>query len=297
MLLCLLLASLPTLAAGRITVVTTTADLASLAWEVGGDLIETVAIAQSTNDPEAFQPRPDDVIKLRSAQLVIRVGADFDLWLDRLLSQAGNARLMKGAAGYVDASAGVALIEVSGASLGTSGHAHGAGNPHYWLDPHNAAAITGSMLEGLARIDPLHARQYESRRNQFLSRLEVKLKIWEARLAPLRGMPVIAYHNAWPYFARRFRLNVVDYIEPKPGIPPSPAHLARLVARMKEDRIRLVLKDPFESARIPDMLAGRAAAAVVVLAPTVGALPQAGDYFSLFDYNVNALAAAWSARG
>lgn len=296
MLLCLLTSGVPALAAGKISVVATTPDLASLAREVGGDLIEAVALAQSSNDPEAFQPRPADVIKLKSAQLVVRVGADFDLWLDRLLFQAGNVKLMKGAAGYVDASAGIALIEVSAASLGTSGHAHGAGNPHYWLDPHNAEAITGSILEGLVRIDSSHAARYEAQRNAFLSKLAAKLKTWEARLAPLRGMPVIAYHNAWPYFARRFRLNVVDYIEPKPGIPPSPAHLARLLGRMKDEHIRIVLKDPFESSRIPDMLASRAAGAVVVLAPTVGAVPQAADYLSLFDFNVNAIARAWAAR-
>lgn len=296
MLFCLLTSSLPALAAGKISVVATTPDLASLAREVGGDLIETVALTQSSNDPEAFQPRPADVIKLKSAQLVVRVGADFDLWLDRLLSQAGNANLMKGAVGYVDTSAGVALVEVSAASLGTSGHAHGAGNPHYWLDPHNAEAITGSILEGLARIDPSHGRRYESQRNAFLSNLGERLKTWEARLAPLRGVSVIAYHNAWPYFARRFRLNVVDYIEPKPGIPPSPAHLARLLGRMKDEHIRIVLKDPFESPRIPDMLASRAAGAVVVLAPTVGAVKQADDYIGLFDYNVDALAQAWAAR-
>lgn len=293
-LLALLLTAAPAWPAGRVKVVTTTTDLASLVEEVGGDRVEAVALAQSTNDPEAFQPRPEDVFRLRSARLVVRIGADFDLWLDSLLTRAGNAKLLKGASGYVDASEGIALVEVTGAALGSSGHAHGAGNPHYWLDPHNAEAITGSILDGLVRVDPAHARRYEARRNAFLSRLAVRLQGWEARLAPLRGVPVIAYHNAWPYLARRFRLNIVDFIEPRPGVPPSPAHLARLLKRMKAEGIRLVLKDPFEPDQVPIMLANRAGARVVVLAPTVGALPQVPAYLDLFEYNVNALARAWS---
>ena len=172
------------------------------------------------------------------------------------------------------------------------GHAHGSGNPHYWLDPKNAEIITGTILDVLARVDPANAASHQANRLTFLARLQTKLVEWEAKLAPLKGTPIVAYHNSWPYFARRFRLDFVGFIEIKPGVPPSPSHLAGIVQIMRARGVRIVVREPHEPERDILFVANKARASIVTLAASVGALPQTGDYISLFDANVEALRTA-----
>lgn len=278
------------LAQPRLAIVATTTDLKSLVEAVGGDRVLATSMVPPAIDAEEYQPKPQDLGRLRDARMVVRVGLDYDLWLDRLLRQAGNPALLRGGEGYVDASLAIALLDVRGASAGPQGgHAHGSGNPHYWLDPSNAEIITGTLLEAMARLDPPNAKYYEARRIAFLDRLTVRMRTWEAALAGVQGKPMLAYHNSWAYLARRFRLHIAGTIEVKAGIPPSPAHLAALVRTMNEMRIQAILKQPFEPAKYPDFLAGKTGARVIVLAASVGAVPEASDYFALFDYNVKAL--------
>jgi ABC-type Zn uptake system ZnuABC Zn-binding protein ZnuA len=287
----------PGFAQERIPVVTTTTDLRSLTEAVGGDRIAAVSLVPASMDAEDYQPKPQDVLRLRRARMVVRVGLDYDLWLDRLLLQAGEPELSRGGSGYVDASFAIAVLELRGMSVGPGdGHAHGSGNPHYWLDPKNAEIITGTILEALVRIDPGGASGYEANRLAFLARLEAKLKEWEARLSRLDAAPLVAYHNSWPYFARRFRLNFVGFIEIKPGIPPSASHLARMIETMRARSVRIVIREPNEAKRDVEFVARSAGAKVVVLAASVGALPGTGDYISLFDTNVAALESAFTAR-
>ena len=280
-------------AQNRIAVVTTTTDLRSLTQAVGGDLVEVVSLVPANLDAEDYQPKPQDVLRLKNARLVVRVGLDYDLWLDRLLFASFTREIKRGGPGYVDASFGVALLEVRGVTVGPGdGHAHGSGNPHYWLDPKNAEIITANILEGLARIDPANTKAYEANRAAFLARLERKIAEWETKLASLKAMPIVAYHNSWPYFARRFRLDLVGFIEIKPGVPPTPSHLAGIIQTMKTRGVRVVVREPQEPERDVAFVAGRAGASVVVLAASVGALPNTPDYISLFDANVTALTAA-----
>jgi ABC-type Zn uptake system ZnuABC Zn-binding protein ZnuA len=282
----------------RLAVVTTTTDLKSLVEAVGGDRVAVTSLVPPTMDAEDYQPRPQDLGRIKEARMVVRVGLDYDLWLDRLLRQTDNPALLRGQAGNVDASLAIALLEVRGASVGDQGgHAHGSGNPHYWLDPANAETITGTILEALMRLDPENAKYYEARRIAFLDRLKLKLREWDAALAAAQGKPMLAYHSSWAYFARRFRLNIAGTIELKDGVPPSPSHLAALLKAMREKQVRVIVKQPFEPDKYPAFLAERGGATVVVLAASVGALPEAADYVALFDYNVKALAAAMKARG
>ena len=182
-------------------------------------------------------------------------------------------------------------------SVGPSdGHAHGSGNPHYWLDPKNAEIITGTILEALARIDPAGAASYEANRLAFLARLQAKLAEWEAKLAPLKAMPIVAYHNSWPYFARRFRLDFVGFIEIKPGVPPSPLHVVGIIQIMRVRGVRIVVREPHEPERDVAFVANKAGASIVTLAASVGALPHTEDYISLFDANVEALTSAAAVR-
>src|SRR5262245_20691872 len=210
----LLALAAPVFAQERVQVVTTTTDLRSLAEAVGGDRIVAASLVPPNLDAEEYQPKPQDMMRLKQARLLVRVGLDYDLWLDRLLVQAGRPEISRGGLSYVDASFAIAVLELRGMSVGPGdGHAHGSGNPHYWLDPKNAETITANILEALARIDPPNAKTYEANRQAFLARLNTKLAEWELRLSTLRSVPMVAYHNSWPYFARRFRLDVMGFIE------------------------------------------------------------------------------------
>jgi ABC-type Zn uptake system ZnuABC Zn-binding protein ZnuA len=287
----------PARAEERIRVVTTTTDLRSLTEAVGGDLVEAVSLVPANFDAEEYQPKPQDVLRLKDARLVVRVGLDYDLWFDRLLAASAVRELRRGGPGYVDASYAIAPLEVRGVSVGPGdGHAHGSGNPHYWLDPKNAEFITANILEGLARIDPANAKIYQANRQAFLARLAAKLIEWEASLAPLRSMPLIAYHNSWPYFARRFRLDFADFLEIKPGVPSTPSHLAGILETMRTRGVRIVVREPHEPERDVAFVAAKTGASVVVLAASVGALPGTGDYLALFDTDVAALVNAANAR-
>ena len=285
-------------AAQTLRVVATTGDLASLARAVVGDLAQVETIIPPAADPEAFEPRPSDLARLKGASVVVRVGLGYDHWLDKLLSMHGDAAINRGGAGYVDASVGIPLLELKGSSLDPAnrdGHAHGLANPHYWLDPANAEIITGAIAEAGIRVAPEAAAKIIANRDGFLSRLKADLAEWEQLLAAHRAARLVAYHNTWPYFARRFRLNIVDVIEIKEGVAPSPARLAKLAATIREQKIRVIVHEPFEPEEASQLLARRTGAVVVKLAPSVGSVPAASDYLALFGYNVGTLTRALSA--
>ena len=283
--LLLLLAALCSHAA-PLKVVATTAEMHSLALAVGGDAIDATFLIPAGQDGETFQPRPQDLAKLREARAVLRVGVDYDLWLDRLLRQSGNAAIQRGAPGYIDASRDVALLDVRAGGVGPGdGHAHGRGNPHYWLDPLNAEMITATILESLAALEPASAARFEANRLAFLAKLEARMAEWKALLAAPTAL--VAHHDTWPYFARRFRLRFVGIVETRPGVPASPAHLASL-ARLQG--VTAVVREPHEPRRDAEFIAAKTGAPMVVLASGVGAVPEARDYLSLIDYNVRALA-------
>jgi zinc/manganese transport system substrate-binding protein/zinc transport system substrate-binding protein len=274
----------------RLAIVTTTTDLRSLVEAVGGDRVSVTSLVPPQLDPEDYQPKPQDVARLKQARMAVRVGLDFDIWFDRLLQQTGIGRRDPR---YVDASYAIAPLEVRGATVGPGdGHAHGSGNPHYWLDPKNAEIITGNILEALVRVDPHNAFTYEANRLAFLKRLDGKLAEWEAKLAPLANVPLVSYHNTWAYFARRFRLDFVGFIEPRPGVPPSPFQLSAIIKTIQTRKVPIIVRASHEPERHAAFVAKRTDIAIAVLAASVGALPEAVDYLSLFDTNVAALLAA-----
>ena len=273
-------------------IVTTTTELRNFAEIVGGDRVAVSHLIAPNTNAETYQAKPQDLARVKEADLIVRVGLDYDLWLDRLLDRA-RPELRRGGPRYVDASMAIALLDVRGTRAGPSdGHAHGSGNPHYWLDPRNVEIITGALLGALARIDPAHIDAYQSRRSKFLEEIERKLPEWEAKLADVRGESLVAYHNTWAYFARRFRLKFIGYIEVREGIPPSAAHLAQLAKLMRDQKVRIVVRQPHESSKDADSIAQRVGARVAVLAASVNATPAAVDYLAMIDYNVATLVAA-----
>jgi ABC-type Zn uptake system ZnuABC Zn-binding protein ZnuA len=278
-------------ASAKLAIVATTLDLGSLAEAVGRDAATVDTIVPAGADAEAFEPKPRVIEKLARADLVIRVGLGYDEWLDRVLQKIGKPELMRGGEAHVDASAGIPLLEVHGRSpSGEGGHAHGLANPHYWLDPENAVTITAAIVEGIARVAPEAREAVVANRETFLTRLHAKLAEWTKVMEPFAGTPVISYHNGWPYLARRFRLNVVDVIEQKEGVAPSAAHLAALIDKMRAAKVKAILQETYAPDDAARMLASRTGARIAVLAPGVGAVPEASDYIALFDFEIGVLA-------
>jgi len=289
------LVAAPALAATN--VVATTTDLAALVAVVGGNLVTVESIVPPGVDPEAFEPRPGDLGKLRRADLLVRVGLGYDYWLDALVKQTGEKRLLRGGDAYLDASTGIPLLEIRGQSVvNEGGHAHGVANPHYWLDPDNAITITAGVAEALVRIAPTQREQILANRAGFLSQLETRRARWSQTLAPVAGTKLIAYHNSWPYFARRFRLDVIAFIEPKAGVAPSPAHLARVISEGRKAQVRAIVHEPYEPEDASRFVAGKLSVPMVRLAVSVGSIDGTSDYLALFDYNVATLAKALGAR-
>ncbi len=287
--------AVPAFAAVR--VVATTTDLAALVSAVGGDVVTVEPLVPPATDPEAFEPRPGDLDRVRGANLLVRVGLGYDFWLDALLGRIGDPRLMRGGEGYLDASAGVPLLEIRGQSVvNEGGHAHGVANPHYWLDPANAVIVSAGIAEALVRLAPAARGRIVANRERFLAELEARRNRWSASLAPFAGVKLIAYHNSWPYFARRFRLDVIDFIEPKPGVAPSPAHLAHLIAEARRAGVRAIVHEPYEPEEASRLLSQKLGVPFVLLATSVGSLPHTGDYFALLEFNATTLARALAAQ-
>ncbi|HEX9277280.1 MAG TPA: metal ABC transporter substrate-binding protein [Casimicrobiaceae bacterium] len=289
--------SIATPSHAALRVVATTTDLASLTAEVGGDVVVVDSIVPPGVDPEAFEPRPADLEKLRNAGALVRVGLGYDFWVDALVARAGNKRLMRGGDGDVDASLGVPLLEIRGRGVvNQAGHAHGHANPHYWLDPENAIIMTAGIAEMLVRRAPEHRERIVANRERFVGKLRAQLARWTDALAPHAGSKVIAYHNTWPYFARRFRLDIVDFIEPKAGVAPSPAHLARVISKGRSKQVKAILHEPYEPENASRFVAQKLGVPLVKLATSVRSMPETADYSALIDYNVTAIARAFAAR-
>jgi ABC-type Zn uptake system ZnuABC Zn-binding protein ZnuA len=277
--------------AAAVTVVATTQDLRNLTEAVGGSSVHVDGLVPPGTDGETYEPRPGDLLRLRGASLVIRVGLGYDDWLDPLLAEYGDARLMPGGPRHVDASAGIPLLEVRGRSVEVQSgrHAHGMANPHYWLDPGNAQTITALIANGLSQAAPDQAAEFAVNRQHFLAVLAARIAGWEAQLAPYAGTAVVAYHNSWPYFARRFRLRIVAIIEPKEGVPPSPVQLARIAGEMRATNAKVVLLEPQEPREPAESVASRSGAQVALVAGSIGGLPGVDDYLSVFETDVAAI--------
>ena len=283
-------------AASRTNVVTTTEDLAALGREIGGNRVNVDSIARGYQDPHFVEPKPSFLLKLQKADLLAVVGLQLEIgWLPPLITQSRNSRIQVGAAGYLDLSNACSILEIpTGQITRAMGDVHPMGNPHYWLDPENGRRIAAAFEKRFSELQPADAAYFAQRRQDFDRRMTAAQQRWDARLAPFRGRKVITYHRSWPNFAAHFGLNVVDYVEPKPGIPPSPSHTLDLINLMKREGIKLILVEPYFDLRTPNSVADKTGGQVVVLLPSVGGVKQVQDYFQLFDYDVELLVNAFT---
>ena len=280
-------------AADKIRVVTTIPDLKSLTEEVGGDLVEVESLARGTQNAHELEIRPSLMLKLRRADMLIENGLELDSWADVAVAGANNPRIIRGAAGRIDASRGVQVLDVPAARVDRSmGDVHPLGNPHYSLDPGQAPVVTANIVEGLARLAPEHRATFEKNRQAFLARLDEAMARWTKALEPLKGAKVVVYHPQWIYILHRFGLNQAAALEDRPGIPASPAHLTRVIRQMKEERIKVLIVEPWNDLKLASRVADEAGAKAVVLASMVGGVKGADTYIAAIDYNVNALAQA-----
>jgi zinc/manganese transport system substrate-binding protein len=285
-------------ATAAVRVVSTLQDFASIADAVGGKRVETFSLSRGYQDPHFVEPKPSFILKLSRADLLIVAGLDLEVgYLPPLLDQSRNAKIRPGGPGYLDASTGCDILErPTGVVTRAMGDVHPFGNPHYWLDPGNGRVIARAIAGKLAAIDPPGAAEYRSNLAAFEAKLAEAEKRWEAALAPYAGVELVTYHNSWPNFLKRFRLKAAGYIEPKPGIPPSPAHTVELINLMNARKIPVILMEPYFDERSPRAVAQKTGATLLRFVPSVGGVPQAKDYIALFDYDVKVLADALAAK-
>ena len=276
--------------AGNIKVVTTTTDLKSIAELIGGSKVTATSIATGYQNPHFVDPKPSYIINLTSADLFVTTGLDLEIgWSPSLLTSSRNSKIQKGAAGYVDASLNVPLMQVPSSVNRAEGDIHIYGNPHYWLDPLNGKVIARNICDGLERIDPANKNMYETNLKSFDDKIDAMMKTWQAKMALYKGAKVIAYHNEWCYFENRFGLHIVDFMEPKPGIPPSPAQLVKVINEVKANNIKVIISSPYFTTSSSNVVVEQTGVKEITLATSVGAFDGIRNYFDLFDYDINQL--------
>ena len=281
-------------AQAKLNVVATTADLGAIAREIGGDAITLTTLAKPTEDPHFVDAKPSFIVKLNRADVVIEGGAELEIgWLPALLDQSRNEKLAAGAPGHVICSKGVPLMDVPATLDRSRGDIHAAGNPHYLIAPSNAKIVAQNIAEALAEVDAKNAETYRANLKKFTAALDAKMAEWQQTLAPFAGASIVAYHDSWPYFARDFGFKIDLFLEPKPGIPPTPAHLAEVIFKMKSEKARVIIVDPYLNRRTAETVARDTGAAVVDVTQFPGGLKGTdGGYIQLEDYLVNTLGKA-----
>jgi ABC-type Zn uptake system ZnuABC Zn-binding protein ZnuA len=296
-LICMLIAS-PTLRAeNKLKVMTATTDLAALAQEVGGDKVDVESIARGYQDPHFVEAKPSFLLKLRKADLLIVVGLELEIgWLPPLITQSSNPNIQVSAGGYLDASRFAKILEIpSGQVTRAEGDVHPQGNPHYWLDPENGLRVAKGIADKFSQMRPNDAEYFAQRYNAFEQKLKQADENWKAQMKPYAGRKIVTYHRSWPNFAEHFGLNVIGYVEPRPGIPPSPSHTVELIGQMKRENAKVIVVEPYFDLKTPNAVARDTGGQVLVLMPSVGGEKEVTDYFKLFDYDIAKLKQAFDA--
>jgi zinc/manganese transport system substrate-binding protein len=280
-------------AQGKLNVVATLPDFGSLAREIGGDKVNVTVLAKPTEDPHFVDARPSFVVQLRAADVLIEGGAELEIgWLPPLLQNARNPKIDVGKPGRVISSQGIRLMNVPANVTRAAGDVHALGNPHFMTDPIIAKAVAQHIAQSFSSVDGANAGFYDANYRKFEATINGKLQEWGAAMLPFKGQHVVAYHDSWVYFAHRFGLDIDVFLEPKPGIPPSPSHLVEVIAQMKSQKIKAIIVEPFHDRKIAEKVASATGAKVVEFSQFPGGLPGTDTYVKLIDTLVSRLAAA-----
>jgi ABC-type Zn uptake system ZnuABC Zn-binding protein ZnuA len=293
-LLCFALAS----AEAKLNVVATLQDFGSIAEQIGGDKVKVTTLARGTEDPHFVDARPNFIVTLNKADVLLQGGAELEIgWLPPLLTSARNGKILPGGRGHVSMSEGIQLLDVPTSPVDRSmGDIHPLGNPHYWLDPENGKIMAAHIADVFSALDSRNAGFYRANVDAFKKRIDGKEAEWIKALTPYKGAKIVTYHKSFDYFARRFGLDVAGQLEPKPGIEPSPTHINALIPHAKEAGVKLVVIEPFRPQKTPEYVANQIGAKLLVLPEKVGGAPQAKDYISLFDYEIGQMVDALKAH-
>ena len=289
-----LFAGLAAPVSAKVHVVSTLQDFASITDAVGGDRVETVALAKGYQDPHFLDAKPSFILKLSRADLLIVAGLELEIgYLPPLIDQSRNDKIHAGNAGYLDASIGCEILQRPTTQVTRAmGDVHPYGNPHFWTDPDNGRVIARAIAAKLAELDPSGKAAYEKNLASFETRLAEKEKEWGAKMSPYAGTKIVTFHDSWPNFAKHFKLSIAGHVEPKPGIPPTPSHTLEIINLIKAQNIPLIIVEPYFDSKTPKAIAAQTGATVLTLYPSVGGVPEIKDYFSLFDYDINAFIGA-----
>jgi ABC-type Zn uptake system ZnuABC Zn-binding protein ZnuA len=284
-------------ASAQIRVVATTPDLASVAKEIGGDKVSVVALAKPTEDPHYVDAKPSHIVTLNRADVLIEGGAELELgWLPPLLENSRNSKISAGAPGRIVASDGVKMLEIPTSFDRSKGDVHSLGNPHFMIDPVTVRIIARNIASHFAQVDPKNAATYNGNLTRFNTKLDAKYAEWQKELAPYRGARIVTYHKDFVYLGDRFGLTIVDELEPKPGIAPSPAHLAQVIGKMKATKAKVILVQPFQNRKTAETVARQTGATVLDVPQQPGAAPNTNTYFDMMDNLVHTLAGGLGAK-
>ena len=284
-------------ASAQLRVVATTPDLASVAREIGGEKVNVVALAKPTEDPHYVDAKPSHIVTLNRADALIEGGAELELgWLPPLLENSRNSKISAGAPGRIVASDGVKMLEIPTSFDRSKGDVHSLGNPHFMIDPVTVRIIARNIATHFAQIDPKSAATYNGNLARFNTKLDAKYADWQRQLAPYRGARIVTYHKDFVYLAQRFGLTIVDELEPKPGIAPSPAHLAQVIGKMKSTNAKVILVQPFQNRKTAETVARQTGAVVLDIAQQPGAVPNTTTYFDMMDNLVKTLVGGLGAQ-
>lgn len=277
-------------AMAKVHVVSSLQDFASIAGSIGGDRVETFALAKGYQDPHFVDAKPSFILKLSQADLLIVAGLELEIgYLPPLIDQSRNDKIHPSGAGYLDASIGCDILQRPTTQVTRAmGDVHPYGNPHYWTDPANGRVIARAIAAKLSELDPSGKPAYEKNLASFESKLADKEKEWAAKMGPYAGTKVITFHDSWPNFAKHFKLTIAGHVEPKPGIPPTPSHTLEIINLIKAEKIPVIIVEPYFDLKTPKYIAAQTGAAVLTFFPSVGGIPEIKDYFSLFDHDVDA---------
>jgi zinc/manganese transport system substrate-binding protein len=280
-------------ALAQLKVVTSTTDLWDIARAVGGDHVKATSIGKGYEDPHFVQPKPSFILQLRSADVWAYVGLDLEIgWMPLLLDGARNSKIRAGAPGHINVSTVIPVMDANRAVDRSQGDVHPLGDPHYWLDPNNARKIAELFRDRFTELDAKNGNAYQANTTAWLAKLSAAEREWQADLASLKDKPVVGWHTSWRYFAAYTGMRLVGFMEPKPGVPPSPSHLSALVSTMKQTGAKAIIMEPFYDRKTADKIARETGAKVLVVPPSVGGAKGLDDYIELMRANIRMVAAA-----
>ena len=269
----------------QINVVTSTTDLKSIVDAVGGDKVKTFSIARGNQNIHSVEVLPSYIMKITKARMYAKIGMGLDQWADPLIDGARNEDLL-----LLDCSKNIVKLDVPSFKVDAShGDVHPYGNPHYWLDPNNGIIIAQDISKALSKISPDDAPYFTQRFNEFKQHIESKLAGWNKDMAGHTGSKIVVYHDDWRYFAEAFGFDIVGFVEPKPGLEPTPSHLYKLTNLIRNENVKLIGFQPYFSDQAPNSLAAASGAKALKLATSVGCVEGVVSYTDIFDYNLKAM--------